>query len=653
MVQNAKKILGDFEPGFNNENLELVFNSAFELHGTLDFNGRVLSADGTLFEYAAIETSGLIGQVFSETVFWQSSERSSILVTESIRKAIDGEFSQLSVEFRASSTENIKVELAFVPLATGNVFFGGRRSAVGSSVNGAADDPLLFAAEYGGIGLWYWNFGDETIQANSNCKSILGLSHRSPLTYESFVSSVHHEDIDLVRSFLTDTIRSGQRFEYSFRVIAPEGNIEWIATEGRSFLTRDFKPEKMVGMIRRITAEKKAAEELETVYVTARSARDEAEIANRSKDIFLAFVSHELRAPLNAILGWSNILLTKEVDDATRRNAIATIERSARMQTKLINDLVDSARVASGKIRLEYRPMDLIGVVRNAIEAQRPAVEARGLEYRLDIIPDSALVLGDANRLQQVFGNLLSNAIKFTSKGGEVFVKAISSESDISVSIIDSGEGISAETLPIIFDQFSQVGSGKDRGVGLGLGLSIAKTLVEKHGGSVRAESDGVGKGSSFIVTLPLLDPTKVARPTENRPIEIADPLAKITILIVEDEDDSREVLRLYLENLGAVVLSADSVATAFKLLHAASSKPDLIISDIGMPEEDGLSFIKRLRQSADDSVAKIPAIALSAFATSEFKSSAIESGFQRYVAKPFDPETLTAAVLELIRRPD
>ncbi|MGH9947269.1 MAG: hybrid sensor histidine kinase/response regulator [Pyrinomonadaceae bacterium] len=557
------------------------------------------------------------------------------------------------IEFRASSKAKIDLELMFIPLKDGNAFVCGwntENSLSSAKSLDSNESHLLFAAENGEIGLWYWEFGTDELQANANCKLILGLPADAELTYGSFSSSVHPEDRDSVRHFLNDTIRSGQRYEYNFRIISPEGDVEWIAAEGRSFLSGQSAPEKMVGVIRRITDEKRAAAELETVYATARSARDEAEVANRSKDVFLAFVSHELRAPLNAILGWSNILLTKDVDEKTRRNALETIERSARMQTKLINDLVDSARVASGKIRLEYYPIDLIGVVRNAVEAQRPAAENRGLDYRIGETPDSAIVLGDANRLQQVFGNLLSNAIKFTSPGGEVFLEAASNRNEISVSIVDSGEGISSDTLPIVFEQFSQVGSAQDKGVGLGLGLSIAKTLVERHRGSVRAESEGVGKGSRFVVTLPILDPSTIEHPTEKRPMNAKDPLSKITILIVEDEDDSRDILRLHLENLGASVMAADSVANAFKLLDESDMKPHLIISDIGMPEEDGISFITRLRKLENTAISNIPAIALSAFATSDFKANALDSGFQRYVAKPFDPETLTSAVLDHIK---
>ncbi len=632
-----------------------IFAHVFDLHGLLDFNGRVLEMGGSIFDRANAEPKNLDGQVFAETAFWQSSETTSHDVTAAVKNALDGNIVKLSVDFRVNARERIPVDLTFIPTESCETIFvcalARKQAGPGREQQPDPAGQLLIAAESADIGLWYWNFGETQIRATAMCKAILGLQHTDDLSYDTFLEAVHFEDRASVSDFMSTSIRSGERYEHRFRIVSPEGNLEWIAAEGKSFLSSNGKPERMLGIVRRITEEKQASEELETVYVREKAARDEAEEANRSKDIFLAFVSHELRAPLNAILGWSNILLTKDVDDKTRRNAVETIERSARMQTKLINDLVDSARVASGKIRLEYRPTDLFGIVKNAVEAQRPAAEARGLEYRITSEPIKAFVMGDANRLQQVFGNLLSNAIKFTTAGGSVSVNISLQDSQASVMIADSGEGISADTLPNVFKQFSQVGAAEKKGVGLGLGLSIVKTLVEKHGGTVVAQSDGIGTGSRFIVTLPTLDAEKIDTPEIQQTRNIAQqPLAGVLILIVEDENDSREVLRLFLENQGARVLQAENAAAASELLFNLGHRPHLIISDIGMPNEDGISFIKRFRKSEDETLAAIPAIALSAFATNEIKKNAIEAGFQKYVAKPFDPETLTREVLEQLK---
>lgn len=629
-----------------------IFAHVFDLYGLLDFNGRVLEMGGSIFDRASAEPKNLDGQIFAETAFWQSSETTSRAVTAAVKSSLDGNIVKLNVDFRVNAREKIPVDLTFVPTEKCETVFvcAVARKQIGSDNNEQTDAAaqLLIAAESADIGLWYWNFGETQIRSTAMCKAILGLQPTDELSYDTFLEAVHFDDRASVAEFMSTSIRSGERYENRFRIISPEGNLEWVAAEGKSFLSSDGKPERMLGIVRRITEEKEASEELETVYEREKAARDEAEEANRSKDIFLAFVSHELRAPLNAILGWANILLTKDVDEKTRRNAVETIERSARMQTKLINDLVDSARVASGKIRLEYRPTDLFGIVRNAVEAQRPAAEARGLEYRITSEPIKAFVMGDANRLQQVFGNLLSNAIKFTTAGGAVSVNVSLVDSQANVTITDSGEGISADTLPNIFRQFSQVGTAEKKGVGLGLGLSIVKTLVEKHGGTVVAESDGIGSGSRFIVTLPTLDAENIdTREKRQQRTDAQQPLAGVLILIVEDENDSREVLRLFLENQGAKVLQADSAAAAGELLFASGHRPNLIISDIGMPNEDGISFIKRVRESGKNDLIATPAIALSAFATNEIKKNAIEAGFHKYLAKPFDPETLTREILE------
>ncbi|MFL6469106.1 MAG: ATP-binding protein [Pyrinomonadaceae bacterium] len=638
------------------KSVETVFGHLFELYGVLDDSGRIIEIAGPIFERTNLEPRLLHSQVFSETAFWQSSDANSKAVTTALKNTLKGNFSRVEVEFRVSSKEKIPLELNLIPAENdGRIYICARQTAEIAEKGIIESDPaaqLLLAAESAKIGLWYLSFAEDKIRATAQFSEILGLERRKELTFSAFLETVHADDRDSVRKFLSSTIRAGDRYEQEFRIVSADGNIDWISAEGKSFLGQNGKPERMVGAVRKITEEKRAAEELESVYEREKAARDEAEEANRSKDIFLAFVSHELRAPLNSILGWSNILLTKEVDENTRRKALETIERSARMQTKLINDLVDSARVASGKIRLEYRPTDIFSVVRNVVDALRPSLESRGLNYETNIAPDKAYVMGDVNRLQQVFGNLLSNAIKFTPPGGNVTISAKKTGLQVEVVISDSGEGISASSLPTIFKQFSQVGAGERKSVGLGLGLSIAKTLVERHGGTVHAESDGVGKGSRFVVLLPILDSSKLELTTGGLQAPISQKLlAGLTILIVEDEMDSREVLRLYLENKGATVYHAENVAAGLRILESLDAPPNLIVSDIGMPEEDGLSMIRRIRSSENSSIAGVPAIALSAFATGEFKTSALESGFQRYVAKPFDPKSFAQTIIEVARR--
>ncbi len=409
----------------------------------------------------------------------------------------------------------------------------------------------------------------------------------------------------------------------------------------------------MMGIVRRITERKNADKELSRVYALEKKARDEAEEANRTKDYFLALVSHELRSPLNAILGWTKILLTKVVDDETRQNALETIERSALSQAKLIGDLVDSARIASGKLRLELCPMNIFDAVNTIFNSQKPAAETKQINLQFNFDTQNASVFGDLIRLQQVFTNLLTNAVKFTPENGNIEIHLTTDNKNVFVSVKDNGQGISAEILPRIFRQFSQGDQtvSRDQG-GLGLGLSIVKTLVEKHEGTITAQSDGIGQGAIFTVRLPLyFSQNSFAGKKEVALNGDEKPLANLKILFVEDDTDSREVLQLFLEQNGAVVESVESAAKAVEILENSKGNFDVIISDLAMPNEDGYSLISRIRQFPVEKCGKTPALALSAFATKENKERAYLSGFQKYHTKPFEPDLLIKDILGLLRK--
>jgi CheY-like chemotaxis protein len=344
--------------------------------------------------------------------------------------------------------------------------------------------------------------------------------------------------------------------------------------------------------------------------------------------------------------------LKREVDDKTRHDALETIQKSANVQAKLINDLVDSVRVASGKIRLEYRPTNLVELVRSSVRANKPDAESRSITLEFSTVEDGVTVFGDANRLQQVFGNIISNAIKFTPEGGRVLVDVGRSGSAAKVTITDTGRGISPRALPNIFRQFSQgdFEEGRSSAGGLGLGLSIAKILAERHGGTIEAKSDGVGQGSQFTVTLPLTDAAEVPitkTPARETPLK---PLDGFRIMVVEDDPDSREVLQLFLEQSGAGVNSASNAKAAWDMLVTDGSfKPDLIISDLAMPEEDGYSLMSRIRALPPEAGGRLPSIALSAFTTEESRKKAFDSGFQLYSSKPFDPDQLISQIRQLL----
>ena len=639
--------------GFTSETLA-VFENVFDLYGTLGLDGRVRQLSGRIFTLANTNPELLLGHVFSETVFWQSSELTAKLVEKAIASAAAGDSTRLVIDFRISSDEKTAMEVFLQPLASsdsgGTIFIAGQSISSGRGRVNAASEQLLFAAENAMIGLWYWDFQEDRIYATPRCNELFGLPAYETLRYEDYRDAIYPEDREFVDSFLKESRLEGTKYEEEFRVIGTDGSIEWICAEGRSFLDTKGSPHRMTGVVQKITEQKRAADEIANFHESEKKAREEAVDANRAKDFFLAFVSHELRSPLNAILGWSKILLTKDVDEKTRRNALETIERSARFQTKLINDLVDSARVASGKLRLEYRQANLYDIVLNSWQAQKPTADAKQIEFRFKSTSESIPLFGDANRLQQVFGNLMSNAIKFTPEGGEVSVEIETFDDSVRVRVIDNGHGIDPVALPQIFKQFSQGDVEQARTtIGLGLGLSIVKILVTKHGGVVQAESEGVGKGSKFTVTLPFTQGAMISEPPApvNEP-EHRRPLEGISIFIVEDDPDSREVLELFLTQNGAAVRSFESVRSALAALDE-SSFPSLVISDLGMPDEDGFSLISRIRALDPDKGGNIPAIALSAFTSAESREKALALGFNKYCTKPFEHDLLIKDLLEVL----
>jgi PAS domain S-box-containing protein len=640
-----------------NAHNQTIFENVFAFFGTLSSAGFVLSLEGKVFERTETDPNLLVGQKFSETVYWQSSEHIPELLDKAIADAASGINAKIPLEFRVGAGEVINIEFYLQPLAgTSEIFFCAqevteRERAI--EYHKELAERLLFAAENAEVGLWYWDLGEDNIFTTPKCNELFEIAPHEIVTYKSFLEIVHPEDLERVEAALHESQINGKEYNVEYRVIYSDGNVHWIAARGKAFLDNDGSPKNMMGLVRRITDNKLANEELSKVYDREKRARNEAEEANRAKDFFLAVVSHELRSPLNAILGWSKILLTKTVDDTTRKNALETIEKSARSQAKLIDDLVDSARVSSGKLRLELRPINVYEIVKTVYFAQRPTAEARKINLEFAADAEEVQVFGDSIRLQQIFTNLLSNAVKFTPEGGSISINLETNEKAVKVIVRDTGQGISAEMLPNIFQQFQQGDNKTPRTqTGLGLGLSIVKILAEKHNGQIEAESAGIGQGATFTVTLPLCG-TDAAAPDETvKRITKKEgkPLYNVNILIVEDDMDSREVLQLFLEQSGANVQSADSSVQAMTFLRQANgSLPDIIISDLAMPDEDGYSLMSHIRELPQESGGEIPAMALSAFASNDNKQKAFEAGFQKYHTKPFDPDGIIEDIRELI----
>jgi signal transduction histidine kinase len=408
---------------------------------------------------------------------------------------------------------------------------------------------------------------------------------------------------------------------------------------------------------REIRVREWAEQERARLLVLEQAARQQAEEANRTKDEFLATLSHELRTPLNAILGWVQVLRAGKLDAAAATRALETIERNARAQAQLIADLLDVSRIITGKLRLDFKPVELRRIIDSTLESVRPAADAKGILLDISVSPLASPVLGDTDRLQQVIWNLLSNAIKFTSRGGRVEVRLHEAGGNAVIRVSDTGIGIRPDFLPYVFDRFRQAeGSITRTHGGLGLGLSIVRHLIELHGGTVEVESEGEGLGAAFTVRLPLRAELSEDSPLDRTGVGLApsvfntpDLLAGLRVLVVEDETDTRDLLVVSLQQCGAEVAAFGSVPEA--LAWFDQTVPDVIVSDIGVPIEDGYSLIRKIRARAPGLGGNVPAAALTAYARAEDRLRALEAGYQTHLAKPVDPAELIATVARLAGR--
>jgi PAS domain S-box-containing protein len=371
--------------------------------------------------------------------------------------------------------------------------------------------------------------------------------------------------------------------------------------------------------------------------------------SNRLKDEFLATLSHELRTPLNVILGWTRMLLAGHLSASARYHALQLIDRNAQAQAQLVNDLVDMSRLTTGKLKLDLEPLPIVPALEAAIESVRPAAEVKNLVLQTAWLSPDACALADATRLQQILWNLLSNAVKFTPDGGTITISASQRDDCVQIEVRDTGIGIDHAFVPHVFDRFRQADSGTTRlQGGLGLGLAIVRELVLLHGGDVTARSAGIGRGSSFTILLRasgepprVLDRRDASRATNN--------LAGHCVIVIEDHDDSRDLMRITLENAGAAVAVFDRSAKALDACE--KMRPSVLVADIGLPEEDGYDFIRRVRRHPSSMVQAVPAIAVTAYASAADRALALKAGFQRHLSKPFDPDELINAIHEVAGR--
>ncbi len=400
----------------------------------------------------------------------------------------------------------------------------------------------------------------------------------------------------------------------------------------------------------RYSIQQRRAERQRIELVRAQTARREAEAANTAKDQFLATLSHELRTPLNAILGWTQLLRMPDLDEETRREAVDAIERNSKTQAQLIDDLLDMSRIISGKIRIHHTPVSLPQVVDAAIASVRPQIDEKKIHLVRRINTDIGLISGDPMRLQQVVWNLLTNAVKFTPEEGRIEVTLTREDGHALITVSDTGQGIAPQYLPIIFERFRQADSSTTRKqTGLGLGLAIVRHLVELHGGTIEATSEGLGRGATFSIRLPLTQPSgPVHCPADGEPNLVIDSqtLNGMRIVLVDDERDTRTVLEKTLRLHGAEVQAYEAAEPA--LTACINTRPNVLISDLAMPGEDGFSLVRRLRQAETTPASRCLAIALSAYTSEQDRQNALAAGFDTHLPKPIDPVDLIAAVARL-----
>jgi PAS domain S-box-containing protein len=602
-----------------------------------------------------------------------------------------------------------------------------------------SEDRLRIALEAGQLGTWDWNLVTNRVVWNTRFKALFGLPPQGQMTLDRFFDSIHPDDRDRIQQAVDESLApaSGGDYDVEYRIIGIEDQQErWILAKGQVYFADNGTPRRFIGTVLDITERKTATAERERLLRQEQVARVTAERANRVKDEFLAILSHELRSPLNPILGWSQLLQTKSLSPEKTTEALQIIERNAKLQTQLIDDLLDVARILRGKLKLDNAPVPLAPTVAAAMETVKTAATAKAISIHSDL-PDLGNVWGDAARIQQIVWNLLSNAVKFTPKGGRVEVRVelgsggvgewesdgvgelgskgvgelgsdgvgesgsrevsntptllsengsaereaatastphhpitptlreaatastlhhsitpkphhseASSPDYAAITVTDTGKGIHPNFLPHIFDSFRQedISITREHG-GLGLGLAIVRHLVTAHGGEIAADSPGEGKGATFTVTLPLMAPASILDPDADG---IAQPLSLqgLQLLAVDDDADSRDLLRTLLSEYGATVVTAASAKAA--LVQLMQHPPDVLISDIGMPQMDGLALLRRVR-SLSSSVAQVPAIALTAYAREEDQQKVLEQGFQKHLPKPVDVERLVQAIVELV----
>uniref|UniRef100_B8HRH4 histidine kinase n=1 Tax=Cyanothece sp. (strain PCC 7425 / ATCC 29141) TaxID=395961 RepID=B8HRH4_CYAP4 len=516
------------------------------------------------------------------------------------------------------------------------------------------EDRLRMAIASAQLGTWDWNIVTGKLKWDTGCKAMFGLGPDAEINMETFFAGVHPQDREQLKAMVQSRLNpaSGGSFDTEYRTIGLQDKVErWLRSKGQAYYDANGNPLRFSGTVLDITQQKQAEAHREQLLQQEQAAREAAERANRIKDEFLAVLSHELRTPLNPILGWSKLLQSPQISAQKLQQGLATIERNAKQQVQLIDDLLDTSRIIRGQLSLNLAVINLSEPILAALETVRLSAETKEIKLEVKLGSWLGQIRGDVGRLQQVVWNLLSNAIKFTPPGGRITVRLSQVDRWAQIQVRDTGKGIQPQFLPHVFELFRQEDSSTTRSFGgLGLGLAIARQVVEAHGGTIMAASQGEGQGATFTVLLPLIPAAITNVPADPQPQPLN--IEQLRVMVVDDEADSLEVVKVVLEQQGAIVQALPSAPKALQLLTEVPF--DLLVSDIGMPEMDGYTFIRQVRTLPSSLNRNIPAIALTAYASDMDQHQALSTGYQFHLAKPLEPEALVRAITRLgLPRPD
>jgi PAS domain S-box-containing protein len=625
-----------------------ILDSLIIFAGIITTDGEVIEVNQVALNSVSLQPEDILHKKFCETYWWSYSSEIKAQLEDAIQRAAKGESVRFDIVGRVRDNKFILIDFSIVPVfnADGQIEYL-IPSGIDVSDREASklalqqrEDELRLITEVIPQQIWTASPTGKTEYINQPWQEYTGLSLEQ-IKAKGWLTIVHPDDLAQVIQAWMNSIQTGKKYEREARLRGQDGTYRWFLGRARPLHNKEEKIIQWYGTNTDITPIKELEEKLR------QQTKDLTE-ANRLKDEFLAIVSHELRTPLNPILGWSQLLATGRLDPDKTAQGIETIQRNAKLQAQLIDDLLDVSRILRGKLELKITAINLESIIRSAIATVQLAAEAKSIQILTEFNPNVGQISGDPGRLQQIVWNLLSNGIKFTPEGGQVTIKLKRVGTKAEIQVQDTGQGISAEFLPYVFDRFRQAENATTRKFGgLGLGLAIVRHLTEIHKGTVAVSSPGEGQGATFSVKLPLLSTLTLNQPDSNLVNELvtSDRFEGMRVLVVEDEIDSRDILTFVLEQEGAEVISTDSANAALEALQ--QSIPDLIISDIGMPAMDGYTLMTKIRELPQGK--NLPAIALTAYAGEVDQQRSINAGFHKHLSKPINIPELLETITEVL----